>query len=133
MAVCPDCGLSFPATEWKEDEAPLPEKPASVTQIKLFGDSGELTLHKFFRPMEVGAPMFASATSRHKCMGREQCILQWKGESCYVSPIEGTKNATAINGTPISGETEICQGDLLQVCGRSSGVVGASFLVLYYA
>ena len=130
---CPDCGSELAEGDWRVIEEELPPKPQNASCIHMVGDLGNLVFHRLATVREVGRPLLSRIVARAGVAERAQFKLGWEGDACFVTPIPGTKNATAVNGSIIECKTELRQGDCLSVCGRSSGRQGFAITIQYFA
>lgn len=130
---CPDCGVELADSEWRVIEEELPPKPQNATCIHMIGDIGNLVFHKLPIAQDVGSPLLGKIVTKAKVAARTQFKLSWEGNTCFVTPVPGTVNATAVNGSIIERKTELRQGDCLSVCGRASGKQGFAIAIQYFA
>ena len=130
---CPDCGAELAEGDWRVIEEELPPKPQNASCIHMVGDLGNLVFNRLATVREVGRPLLSRIVARAGVAERAQFKLGWEGDACFVTPIPGTRNATAVNGSIIECKTELRQGDCLSVCGRSSGKQGFAITIQYFA
>lgn len=133
QSSCPDCGVELAETDWRVIEEELPPKPQNASCIHMVGDLGNLVFHRLGTVREVGRPLLSQIVAKAGVAERAQFKISWEGDACFVTPIPGTKNATAVNGAIIECKTELRQGDCLSVCGRSSGRQGFAITIQYFA
>lgn len=132
LPECTDCGESNAPNDYRVEETPPPPMPPEVNYLTLTGDTGNsIDVRKMKFPLEVGQRMLSTISSCSKQAEPVQFRLLWKKDTCYLQSIDGTRNATTLNGTPVLGEAAIKQGDLITLCGRSSGKQGLTLLALY--
>ena len=83
---CPSCGESIVMSEWKEVEVDAPPMPTSPILVELHGDLGRpFVYRKQVRSMGVGRPSLTNVSSHANCCEREQFVLSWEGERCFIS------------------------------------------------
>lgn len=131
-AECPSCGETIDPSGWKEVEAEAPPMPDSPRLVELHGDLGRpFVFRRQPAAMGVGRPSLASVSSQANCCEREQFVLSWEGERCFIS-VPGTppRNATYVDGSRLTGRTELRQGGLIDLRG-ASGRVAMPLAVIY--
>lgn len=133
QSSCPDCGAELAEGDWRVIEEELPPKPQNASCIHMVGDLGNLVFHRLATVREVGRPLLSQIVAKAGVAERAQFKIGWEGDACFVTPVPGTKNATAVNGSIIERKTELRQGDCLSVCGRSSGRQGFAITIQYFA
>lgn len=133
QSSCPDCGAELAEGDWRVIEEELPPKPQNASCIHMVGDLGNLVFHRLATVHDVGSPLLSQIVAKARVAERAQFKIGWEGDTCFVIPIPGTKNATAVNGSIIERKTELRQGDCLSVCGRSSGKLGFAITIQYFA
>ncbi len=131
-AECPSCGETIGPSEWKEVEVEAPPMPASPLLVELHGDLGRpFVFRKQSRAMGVGRPSLASVSSQANCCEREQFILSWEGERCFISmPGVPPRNATYVDGNKLVGRVELRQGGVIDLRGLS-GRIALPLTVIY--
>lgn len=131
-AECPSCGETIAPSEWKEVDVEAPPMPASPRLVELHGDLGRpFVFRRRPHAMGVGRPSLAGVSSQANCCEREQFVLSWEGERCFISP-PGTppRNATYVDGAQLAARTELRQGGVIDLRG-ASGRVALPLTVLY--
>lgn len=129
---CPSCGESIAPSDWKVAECEPPPIPANPGMVELHGDLGRpFVFRKQLYAMGVGRPVLSSVSSQGNCCEREQFVLSWAGERCFISP-PGTmpRNATYVDGCKLAGRTELRQGSVIDLRG-ATGRVALPLTVLY--
>lgn len=131
-AECPSCGESIAPSDWKVVDVAAPPIPSCPIMVELHGDLGRpFVFRKQPHIMGVGRPALMSVSSQAKCCEREQFVLSWMGERCFVSlPSTLPRNTTYVDGNKLSGKTELGQGSIIDLRG-SSGRVAMPLTVLY--
>lgn len=131
-AECPSCGESIAPSEWKEVEVEAPTMPASPLLVELHGDLGRpFVFRKQPHAMGVGRPSLTNVSSQANCCEREQFVLSWEGERCFISmPVTSPRNATYVDGIKLAGKTELRQGGVIDLRG-ASGRIALPLTVLY--
>ena len=129
---CPTCGASSALSEWKEFEVDKP-KPTSPKLVELHGDLGRpFVFRKQMYPMGVGRPSLTNVASQANCCEREQFILSWDGDCCFIStPGTLPRNATYVDGIKLVSKTELRQGSTIDLRGATTGRVALPLTVLY--
>ena len=130
-AECPSCGESVAPSEWKEVEVDVP-KPASPLSVELHGDLGKpFVFRKQPHAMGVGRPSLTSVSSQANCCEREQFVLSWEGDVCYIScPGTPPRNSTYVDGNRLTGRTELGHGSVVDLRG-ASGRTAMPLTILY--
>lgn len=75
----------------------------------MVGDLGNLVFHRLATVHDVGSPLLSQIVAKARVAERAQFKIGWEGDTCFVIPIPGTKNATAVNGSIIERKTELRQ------------------------
>ena len=129
---CPSCGEPVAASAWKEIEMAVPPMPDNVAAVGLHGDLGHpFAFRKQVHPMGVGRPSLQSVSSQVRCCEREQFVLSWEGERCFISmPAVPPRNATHVDGRKLAGKVELQQGAVIDLRGQS-GKIALPLTVLY--
>ena len=132
-AECPSCGEAIDPSSWWEIDVPTPPISDYVMKVELHGDLGHpFVFRKQPNAMGVGRPTLAAVSSDAvKYCAREQFVLSWEGERCFISvPVVLPRNATYVDGNKLSGKIELQQGAVIDLRG-ASGRVAVSLTVLY--
>ena len=131
-AECPSCGETIALSDWKEVEAELPPRPTIPLLVELHGDLGRpFVFRKRSSAMGVGRPSLASVSSQANCCEREQFVLSWEAERCFISlPSTPPRNATYVDGRRLTGKTELRHGGIIDLRG-STGRIALPLTVLY--
>ena len=129
---CPSCGETIPLSEWKEVEVDAPPMPANPVLVELHGDLGRpFVFRKQAYPMGVGRPSLTNVSSQANCCEREQFVLLWEGNCCFISaPGTPPRNATYVDGIKLDGKKELRQGGVIDLRGVS-GRIALPLTVLY--
>ena len=131
-AECPSCGESIALSEWKEVEVETPPMPPTPLLVELHGDLGRpFVFRKQTHAMGVGRPSLAAVSSQANCCEREQFVLSWEGDRCYISkPAVAPRNATYVDGSMLTSRTELRQGGTIDLRGPT-GRVALPLTILY--
>ena len=131
-AECPSCGESIVMSEWKEVEVDAPPMPTSPVLVELHGDLGRpFVFRKQAHSMGVGRPSLAGVSSQANCCEREQFVLSWEGERCFIStPGTHPRNTTYVDGVKLVGRTALQQGSIVDLRG-ATGRTALPLTVLY--
>ena len=131
-AECPSCGETIAPSEWKEVEVEAPPMPATPLLVELHGDLGKpFVFRKQSHAMGVGRPSLTSVSSQANCCEREQFVLSWEGECCFISlPGVPPRNATYVDGNKLAGKVELRQGGVIDLRGLS-GRIALPLTVIY--
>ncbi len=133
-AECPDCGGQHAPSLWQEEETQGAERPEHPSRLELMGDTGQpLTYHKAPYPHEFGKLLLTRTSSEGRYAGRAQFSLRWSGESVIISPCKDTPCDTLVNGTVLSGDVTLQQGDSIKLRGRTSGREAMPLIAIYCA
>lgn len=129
---CPSCGESIAPSEWKEVDVEAPPMPASPLLVELHGDLGRpFVFRKQAHSMGVGRPSLTKVSSQANCCEREQFVLSWEGDRCYIStPGTPPRNDTYVDGVKLASRTELRQGGIIDLRG-STGRVALPLTILY--
>lgn len=129
---CPSCGETVSPLDWRESESETPPTPSVVTAVELHGDLGRpFVFRKRAHDMGVGRPSLQSVSSQARCCEREQFVLSWEGERCFISmPAVPPRNATHVDGRKLAGKVELQQGTVIDLRGQS-GKSALPLTVLY--
>ena len=130
--LCPTCGQSIALSEWKEVDVDAPPMPDSPMLAELHGDLGRpFVFRKQAHAMGVGRPSLTNVSSQANCCEREQFVLSWEGDRCFIStPGTPPRNATYVDGNRLTGRTELGQGSVIDLRG-SSGRVALPLTVIF--
>ena len=106
--------------------------PATPLLVELHGDLGRpFVFRKQAHPMGVGRPSLTGVSSQVNCCEREQFVLSWEGERCYISmPSSAPRNATYVDGNRLTCKTELRQGGVIDLRG-STGRIALPLTILY--
>ena len=106
-------------SEREKTKQPIdPPKPPPSTLV-LKGDSGSM---EFKLSMDLGALTLANISSQSKFCEKSQFRIERKEQDWFVQPISSTtRNLTGVNGSPITGETKLAEGDYICLVGKTSG------------
>jgi len=131
-AECPSCGEAIAPSGWKEIDIDAPPMPATPLLVELHGDLGRpFVFRKQAHPMGVGRPSLMGVSSQANCCEREQFVLSWEGERCYISmPSSAPRNATYVDGNKLTCKTELRQGGTIDLRG-ATGRVALPLTILY--
>ena len=129
---CPSCGESIALSEWKEVEVDAPPMPTSPMVIELHGDLGRpFVFRKQAHSMGVGRPSLTNVSSQANCCEREQFVLSWDGDRCFISaPGTPPRNATYVDGSKLVGKIELRQGSIVDLRG-TTGRIALPLTALY--
>lgn len=131
-AECPSCGEAIAPSGWREEEAAPPPMPDIPKLVELHGDLGRsFVFRRQSLVMGVGWPSLATVSSQANFCEREQFLLSWEGDRCFIS-VPGTppRNATHVDGVRLAGKAELRQGGVVDLRG-GSGRVALPLTVLY--
>lgn len=129
---CQSCGESIALSEWKEIEGEAPPMPTNPILVELHGDLGRpFVFRKQPHSMGVGRPSLTNVSSQANCCEREQFVLSWEGERCFIStPGTPPRNTTYVDGVKLVGRTELQQGSIVDLRG-ATGRTALPLTVLY--
>ncbi len=131
---CPDCGAETPPANWRTEDVAPPPMPGRPSYAKLLGDTGHpLTCRREPYAREYGRQLLTRASAEAHYAGRCQFILEWQGDRLLIRPGRDTPCDTLLNGTPLTTETALQQGDIIRLRGRRSGREAMMLIVIFYA
>lgn len=118
-------------------DAPLPPPPATPPPpaapqqkaLKLTGEAGAVSV-RF--AMDLGRASLAAASAEARYAERDQFHVFPREGGWYISPCAGEpRNYTAVNGTPLTAEQKLAEGDTICLMGKSSGRTAMSLTVSF--
>ena len=110
-------------------EPELPPAPPKATTLVLTGDLGS---REFRLSMDAGSTILGDVTSQARFCEKMQFHLEKRGDEWYISPAKAvTRNLTAVNGTPITQEVKLTEGDTVCLIGKASGKTAMNLAVSF--
>lgn len=104
-----------------------PPAPPKATTLVLTGDLGN---REFRLSMDAGSTILGDVTSQARFCEKMQFHLEKRGDEWYISPAKAvTRNLTAVNGTPITQEVKLTEGDTVCLIGKTSGKTAMNLAV----
>lgn len=105
-----------PAPKSKPDTPPPPPPPLVALRLELTGDKDKV---EFGVSTVVGRRLLDHAASQGIFASEPQFELIARAPDWFLKPLPSAKNATAVNGTILSGEKKLSAGDTICLIGTS--------------
>lgn len=119
-AVPPPAAPAEPVAPAAPAPAPAPEPVApQLRPLVLTGDAGAVSIRL---EMDLGRASLAPTSAEARYAERDQFHVSAREGVWYIAPCPGQpRNLTAVNGTPLTAELPLAEGDTICLMGKTSG------------